>query len=70
MKGYEPPVYDGDVVFFAAGEGKTDTSMSHEEWSPYVRGEIETHVIASEHNRMMEQEPLREICSIIAGRIK
>ncbi|MBO0803109.1 MAG: amino acid adenylation domain-containing protein [Nocardiopsaceae bacterium] len=72
IKEHRPPSYDGDVVFFSATESATEseTTGNSEAWIPYVRGRIENHDIASKHSRMMGAEPLREICSIISGRIK
>ncbi|MCL2583977.1 MAG: alpha/beta fold hydrolase, partial [Streptosporangiales bacterium] len=65
MKGYEPPFYDGDAVFFAAARSEPETGMDHQTWSPYVSGTIESHVIDCDHSRMADPEPLREIGTVV-----
>ncbi|MEK8146072.1 thioesterase domain-containing protein [Streptomyces sp. M10(2022)] len=66
MDAYDPEIFDGDVLFFTATEGKVEDWMSFEAWEPYVKGQVENHLIACEHTEMTEPGPLREIGAVIS----
>ncbi|MFD8788585.1 alpha/beta fold hydrolase, partial [Kitasatospora sp. NPDC059599] len=61
MDAYQPEAYDGDVLFFTATEGKVENWMSCDAWAEYVNGQVENHLIACEHTKMTDPEPLRKI---------
>ncbi|MFF7768766.1 alpha/beta fold hydrolase, partial [Streptomyces massasporeus] len=66
MDAYDPEMFDGDVLFFTATEGKVEDWMSYEAWVPYVKGQVENHLIACEHTEMTEPGPLREIGTVVS----
>ncbi|WP_326680795.1 non-ribosomal peptide synthetase [Streptomyces sp. NBC_01237] len=66
MDAYAPEMFDGDVLFFTATEGKAEDWMSYEAWVPYVKGQVENHLIACEHTEMTEPGPLREIGAVVS----
>ncbi|WP_190126882.1 alpha/beta fold hydrolase, partial [Streptomyces inusitatus] len=69
VEAHEPVVYDGDVLFFTATEGRIEDWMSHEAWTPHVNGRVENHPIACEHGEMANPGPLRRIGSLISQKL-
>jgi enterobactin synthetase component F len=49
-------VFDGDVLFFRAALDHAGTTLSPEEWRPYVGGRLEVHDVASLHPHLMGPE--------------
>jgi len=51
-------VYQGDLEFFTATVEQIDTSLSHRDWAPHVRGTIRNHDVACMHRDMTQAGPL------------
>ncbi|MGW1073682.1 type I polyketide synthase [Streptomyces sp. NPDC002537] len=68
--GFEPEVFDGDVLFFtAAGDpaGTSDAMAKADEWRAYVSGTVEDHPVPCGHYEMTEPEPLARIGAVLAA---
>ncbi|MEU3755400.1 beta-ketoacyl synthase N-terminal-like domain-containing protein [Streptomyces olivoreticuli] len=71
--GFEPEVFDGDVLFFtAAGDpaGASDAMAKAEEWRAYVSGAVEDHPVACGHYEMTEPGPLARIGAVLADALR
>ncbi|MQA24618.1 MAG: amino acid adenylation domain-containing protein, partial [Micromonosporaceae bacterium] len=72
LHGYAPGVYTGDVLLFVATQARPElipTEAAPQVWQPYVRGEIESHLVDTDHRRMMTAEPLKEIAAVISQKL-
>jgi thioesterase domain-containing protein len=68
---YRPGGYRGDLVFFTASQGRTDTSPTAQAvWGPHVDGLIEEYSINAPHNRLMDPEPAAEIAGVLIGALQ
>ncbi|MEU2424001.1 alpha/beta fold hydrolase, partial [Streptomyces sp. NPDC007851] len=57
-------VFDGRIVFFAAGKGRAVPTTA-EVWRPYVTGDIEFHEVACVHGAMTQPAPLAVIGRVV-----
>jgi enterobactin synthetase component F len=62
-------VFDGDLVYFRATEGKPEHVPTSEAWRPWVTGEVASHDIACTHHAMTQAEPLTLIGQILSCRL-
>ncbi len=58
---YHPPVFDGDVVFFAAAADEIHREVAESCWKPYVTGSIDYYPIDTTHIRMTTPRALADI---------
>ncbi|OPF84592.1 non-ribosomal peptide synthetase [Streptomyces antioxidans] len=70
--GYQPQVYDGDVLLFVATESEDfpdDPAGKVASWSdriaPYVGGRMTLHEVACEHRQMLQPVPLADIGRVV-----
>ncbi|WP_084497270.1 non-ribosomal peptide synthetase [Nocardia amamiensis] len=66
--GFEPGVFDGDVVFFTAGDDEINRSHPDRRagaWQPYVTGAIHDHELRCEHSAMTTPEALSVIGPVL-----
>ena len=62
MSSFEPDVFDGDILFFAAAKGSGDgIRRDPEKWNEFVTGKLAIRSIDCAHNQMIEPEVLAEI---------
>ncbi|MFI7103506.1 amino acid adenylation domain-containing protein [Streptomyces sp. NPDC050161] len=54
-------VFDGDLLYFHATQGKPAHAPSGEAWRPLVTGRITSHDVACTHNAMTQAAPLAHI---------
>ncbi|WP_371534916.1 amino acid adenylation domain-containing protein [Streptomyces sp. NBC_00466] len=54
-------VFEGDLLYFHATQGKSAQSLTGEAWRPWVTGRIESHDIACTHHAMTQAAPLAHI---------
>ncbi|WP_406113199.1 amino acid adenylation domain-containing protein [Streptomyces sp. NBC_01014] len=54
-------VFDGDLLYFHATQGKSAQALDGEAWRPWVTGRIESHDIACTHHAMTQAAPLARI---------
>ncbi|MER6774790.1 amino acid adenylation domain-containing protein, partial [Streptomyces bacillaris] len=66
---YEPAVFEGDVTFFTASQGRTAETPHFDTWQPYVDGAIENHEIDALHRSMMLPGPMDEISRLMAEKM-
>ncbi|MCA1006871.1 amino acid adenylation domain-containing protein [Rhodococcus hoagii] len=62
---YRPEMFDGDLIYVAAGDGATVGSETP--WDPYVSGAVRIHPVAWSHNRLTTPEAL-DVIGPIVGR--
>ncbi|MBC2638210.1 MULTISPECIES: non-ribosomal peptide synthetase [unclassified Rhodococcus (in: high G+C Gram-positive bacteria)] len=62
---YHPPVFDGDVVFFAAAADEMDQEIAESCWRPYITGSIDYYPIDATHIRMTTPRALTDIARIL-----
>ncbi|MEE4418125.1 amino acid adenylation domain-containing protein [Streptomyces bugieae] len=61
---------DADLLFFEATEDKGPDPERPANWAPYVSGRIEAHQVACRHGDMLAPEPLAEIGTLLAERLR
>ena len=66
---FEPGVFDGDVVFFAAIEGSDDVDRAARSWLPHVRGAILRHLVPADHDAMTAPQMLPGIATILTDHL-
>ncbi|WP_405754214.1 amino acid adenylation domain-containing protein [Streptomyces sp. NBC_01411] len=54
-------VFEGDLLYFHATQGKSAQALTGEAWRPWVTGRIESHDIACTHHAMTQAAPLAHI---------
>ncbi|MFE2373215.1 amino acid adenylation domain-containing protein [Streptomyces sp. NPDC059398] len=54
-------VFEGDVLYFHATQGKSAQALTGEAWRPWVTGRIESYDIACTHHAMTQAAPLAHI---------
>jgi len=62
-----PVPFEGDLLYVTATIGRTPTTPTWREWTPYVSGRIEDHPVASTHNNLTHPAPLARIGEIVEG---
>jgi amino acid adenylation domain-containing protein len=69
--GYRPGHLRGDMVFFTAARGRSESSPTAQDvWGPHLDGRIEEYVIDAPHHRLMSPEPASEIAGVLIGALE
>ncbi|WP_241268859.1 amino acid adenylation domain-containing protein [Streptomyces chrestomyceticus] len=63
-------IFDGDLLYFRATEGKPAHAPTAETWRHLVTGHIENHDIACTHHAMTQAEPLARIGREVAAHLE
>jgi nonribosomal peptide synthetase DhbF len=67
---HNPPLFDGDVLFFSATGEHDIPELKPTAWKRFVTGSVHTHVIAAQHHEMLRPEPLGRIAEVLAEKIE
>ncbi|WP_244894106.1 amino acid adenylation domain-containing protein [Planobispora rosea] len=67
---YEPRIFEGDVLFVTAAHGREADSPTAAEWKPYVTGMIEDHMVACDHESMLNPGPAAEIAALLGAALR
>jgi amino acid adenylation domain-containing protein len=65
---HKPPLFNGDMLFFAATGHRDTAEVRPAAWQPFVTGSVRTHAVAARHHEMMRPEPLARIAEEL-GRV-
>ncbi|MEU0372868.1 amino acid adenylation domain-containing protein, partial [Streptomyces sp. NPDC006283] len=68
IQNFRPQPFGGDLVFFAAGAGRTDPALTPGSWRPHVTGRIEEHHLDTDHAGLARPEALGVIAKTLAHR--
>ncbi|MFF2775410.1 amino acid adenylation domain-containing protein [Streptomyces sp. NPDC058052] len=66
---FVPERFDGDLLLFAATEGRTGHRPRPEDWRPYVAGRLDVHDVPCTHGDMTRPEPLARLASVLIDRL-
>ncbi|MGW0934575.1 non-ribosomal peptide synthase/polyketide synthase [Streptomyces sp. NPDC002666] len=66
---FVPGKFDGDLLLFNSTIDRTEDNAGPGIWRPYIAGPIESHEIATRHNRMTQAGSLAQIGPILAARL-
>ena len=58
------------ALVFATTDDELNRRLEHDEWTPYVKGEVDFREIECKHTHMLNPEPLGEIGPIIAEKLR
>jgi nonribosomal peptide synthetase DhbF len=67
---HNPPLFDGDVLFFSATGERDLPELKPTAWQRFVTGSVHTHAIAAQHHEMLRPEPLGRIAEVLAEKIE
>lgn len=70
IREYRPAVFDGDLVYFAAGADDPSGRLGVAGWEAYVSGTTSNHVIDSSHGEMAAPDNLASIAVVLNGRFR
>jgi thioesterase domain-containing protein len=65
-----PGRFHGDLLLFTATLDQHKDKPTPDAWRPYIDGDIETHAIATRHDRMTHPESLAQIGPILATKLR
>lgn len=65
-----PDLYQGNLLFFTADHGRTDTALMHSVWEPFVTGSIKNHSLDATHGQLLTGEYSKTIAQVIASHIR
>jgi thioesterase domain-containing protein len=68
-QGSEHEVFDGDVLFIQAANGRPDQPDTSQLWRPYVTGNLDHQEVHCGHFEMMKPGPSAEIGALLAARL-
>jgi len=68
-QGSEHEVFDGDVLFIQAANGRSDQPDTSQLWRPYVTGILDHQSVHCGHFEMMKPGPAAEIGALLAARL-
>ncbi|AXI80468.1 non-ribosomal peptide synthase/polyketide synthase [Peterkaempfera bronchialis] len=66
---FVPGEFNGDLLLFNSTIDRTEDNAGPGIWRPYIAGRIESHEIATRHNRMTQAGSLAQIGPILAARL-
>ncbi|NBE56490.1 hypothetical protein, partial [Streptomyces boluensis] len=66
---YSPEVFDGDLVYFHASQGKPQGAPAGHAWRPWITGRITSYDNDCTHHAMMQPDHIAPIGKVIAARI-
>jgi thioesterase domain-containing protein len=61
-----PDRYHGQLVFFTAMKDRSDPSLTHSAWQPFIEGKIENYDLDCDHAGIMSNQSLPAIAKILA----
>ncbi|MGG6242496.1 amino acid adenylation domain-containing protein [Nodosilinea sp. AN01ver1] len=64
-----PEPYHGDLLFFTATRGRTDSTLTHAAWQPFVTGFIENYNLDAEHGQVLTGNGLSTVAQAIAAHL-
>jgi thioesterase domain-containing protein len=67
---FTPARFHGNLLLFNSTIDRGESTASSDTWRPYVDGKIETHDIASRHDRMTQPGSLAQIGPILAAKLE
>ncbi|WP_158605544.1 non-ribosomal peptide synthetase [Amycolatopsis panacis] len=67
---HDPPLFNGDVLFFSATGDHDIPELKPTAWERFVTGSVHTHVIAAQHHEMLRPEPLVRIVEVLAEKLE
>ncbi|MGP4001154.1 amino acid adenylation domain-containing protein [Streptomyces sp. 8N706] len=65
MEKFEPKLFQGNLTFVTATQGRDEDAPVWESWLPFVTGTVTDHPVDCAHLGMMRPEPLAAIASIL-----
>ncbi|GAA3866337.1 non-ribosomal peptide synthetase [Streptomyces sedi] len=70
MRHHTPGVFDGDVLFFTATEGRAEAASGPELWAPHVTGRFDNHDVPFAHAQLTQPRPARHIGLLLAAALR
>ncbi|AYF75400.1 amino acid adenylation domain-containing protein [Nocardia yunnanensis] len=67
--GYRPAVFDGDLLYFSATRGLTE-SLDAGLWRPYVTGNVTEHPVAATHAQLTNADVVAVIGPLLAAHLE
>ncbi|MGA9873192.1 MAG: amino acid adenylation domain-containing protein, partial [Rhodococcus sp. (in: high G+C Gram-positive bacteria)] len=66
MANFQPDVFDGDILFFAAAKGSGDgIDRDPAQWNAFVTGNVDIRSVECAHNEMIEPDVLAEVGTVL-----
>ncbi|EDX86939.1 amino acid adenylation domain protein [Synechococcus sp. PCC 7335] len=65
-----PDPYNGNLIFFTASHGRTDATLTHRQWQPFVTGSIKNYNIDTTHGQLLTGEYSQIIARAIAAHLE
>jgi amino acid adenylation domain-containing protein len=66
---HEPPLFDGDMLFFSAIGHPHTAELKPAAWQPFTKGSVRTYAVAARHHEMMRPEPLARIAEVLGAEL-
>ncbi|MFB7587036.1 amino acid adenylation domain-containing protein [Streptomyces sp. NPDC056169] len=66
---FVPERFDGDLLFFAATEGRTGPRPRPEDWHPYLAGRLDVHDLPCAHGDMTRPGALALMADVLIDRL-
>ncbi|MFF8835274.1 amino acid adenylation domain-containing protein [Streptomyces sp. NPDC015130] len=66
---FVPERFDGDLLFFAATEGRTGRRPRPDDWSPYLTGRLDVHELPFTHGDMTRPDALAQLADALIDRL-
>ncbi|MFD4528139.1 amino acid adenylation domain-containing protein [Streptomyces sp. NPDC058470] len=73
LESFTPRLFRGDLLLFVAAQGRPDfvpAADAPDTWTPYVDGSIESTLINSDHDSMLQGQPLLEIGRQVSAKLQ
>ncbi|MFF3325356.1 alpha/beta fold hydrolase, partial [Streptomyces sp. NPDC002889] len=73
LKTFTPRPFHGDLLLFVAAEGRPDHSpaaAAPDSWTPYIKGNMDSFQINSDHDGMLSAKPVTEIGRLVSERLR
>ncbi|MFD2006157.1 amino acid adenylation domain-containing protein [Streptomyces narbonensis] len=66
---FVPERFDGDLLFFAASEGRTGPRPRPDDWRPYLAGRLDVHELPFTHGDMTRPDALARMADALIDRL-
>ncbi|MFE1905517.1 amino acid adenylation domain-containing protein [Streptomyces gardneri] len=66
---FVPERFDGDLLFFAATEGRTGRRTRPDDWRPYLTGRLDVHELPFTHGDMTRPDALARMADALIDRL-
>ncbi|MEU1866242.1 amino acid adenylation domain-containing protein [Streptomyces gardneri] len=66
---FVPERFDGDLLFFAATEGRTGRRQRPDDWRPYLAGRLDVHELPFAHGDMTRPDALARMADALIDRL-